>query len=166
MHICLLITSLTGVFRFNVPTMQTSLGSDRTAHIIESLHAILKPFLLRRLKSDVETSLPPKKEYVLYAPLSITQREAYDKVLDGTLRAYLMQSKEENKGADELLPEVDGPRKLRRQTNKGRPSYLVEEDDDVYFKNLETGENERQQAEREADLTQLRETHRKDLARM
>ncbi|KAJ3925602.1 MAG: SNF2-family ATP dependent chromatin remodeling factor snf21 [Lentinula lateritia] len=150
---------------FNVPTMQTSLGSDRTAHIIESLHAILKPFLLRRLKSDVETSLPPKKEYVLYAPLSITQREAYDKVLDGTLRAYLMQSKEENKGADELLPEVDGPRKLRRQTNKGRPSYLVEEDDDVYFKNLETGENERQQAEREADLTQLRETHRKDLAR-
>ncbi|KAJ3867273.1 SNF2 family DNA-dependent ATPase [Lentinula novae-zelandiae] len=150
---------------FNVPTMQTSLGNDRTAHIIESLHAILKPFLLRRLKSDVETSLPPKKEYVLYAPLSITQREAYDKVLDGTLRAYLMQSKEENKGADELLPEVDGPRKLRRQTNKGRPSYLVEEDDDVYFKNLETGENERQQAEREADLTQLREIHRKDLAR-
>ncbi|KAJ3896923.1 SNF2 family DNA-dependent ATPase [Lentinula edodes] len=150
---------------FNVPTMQTSLGNDRTAHIIESLHAILKPFLLRRLKSDVETSLPPKKEYVLYAPLSITQREAYDKVLDGTLRAYLMQSKEENKGADELLPEVDGPRKLRTQTNKGRPSYLVEEDDDVYFKNLETGENERQQAEREADLTQLRETHRKDLAR-
>ncbi|KAJ4497044.1 SNF2 family N-terminal domain-containing protein [Lentinula lateritia] len=150
---------------FNVPTMQTSLGNDRTAHIIESLHAILKPFLLRRLKSDVETSLPPKKEYVLYAPLSITQREAYDKVLDGTLRAYLMQSKEENKGADEVLPEVDGPRKLRRQTNKGRPSYLVEEDDDVYFKNLETGENERQQAEREADLTQLRETHRRDLAR-
>ncbi|KAJ3808154.1 SNF2 family DNA-dependent ATPase [Lentinula lateritia] len=150
---------------FSVPTMQTSLGNDRTAHIIESLHAILKPFLLRRLKSDVETSLPPKKEYVLYAPLSITQREAYDKVLDGTLRAYLMQSKEENKGTDEVLSEFDGPRKLRKQTNKGRPSYLVEEDDDVYFKNLETGESERQQAESEADLTQLRETHRKDLAR-
>lgn len=74
--------------------MQTTLGADRTAQIINSLHAILKPFLLRRLKSDVESNLPPKKEYVLYAPLSVTQREAYDRVLEGTLRAYLMQIKD------------------------------------------------------------------------
>ncbi|KAJ3996635.1 SNF2-family ATP dependent chromatin remodeling factor snf21 [Lentinula boryana] len=150
---------------FNIPTMQASLGNDRTARIIESLHAILKPFLLRRLKSDVETSLPPKKEYVLYAPLSITQREAYDKVLDGSLRAYLMQNKEGNKETPEILPEDVGPRKLRNQKNKGRPSYVVDEDDDVYFKKLEKTENNRQQAERAVDLTQLREAHQKELAR-
>jgi len=35
-------------------------------------------------------SLPPKKEYVLYAPLSVRQREAYDHVLDGGLRKWLI----------------------------------------------------------------------------
>ncbi|KAJ4482453.1 SNF2 family DNA-dependent ATPase [Lentinula aciculospora] len=149
---------------FNLPTMQTSLGTDRTARIIESLHAILKPFLLRRLKSDVETNLPPKKEYVLYAPLSITQRSAYDKVLDGTLRAYLMQSKERNQENPGLLPQESGLRKLRNQ-NKRRPSYIVDEDDDAYFQKVANGENQRQRAEREVDLTQLREAHQKEVAR-
>ncbi len=31
---------------------------------------ILTPFLLRRLKTDVEYSLPPKKEILVYAPLT------------------------------------------------------------------------------------------------
>lgn len=31
---------------------------------------ILTPFLLRRLKTDVEFSLPPKKEILVYAPLT------------------------------------------------------------------------------------------------
>ena len=34
--------------------------------IIERLHAVLRPFLLRRLKRDVEKQLPPKHEHVLY----------------------------------------------------------------------------------------------------
>lgn len=76
--------------RFNLPSMQSTLGSERSSQIIGSLHAILKPFLLRRLKSDVEANLPPKKEYVLYAPLSMQQREAYNRVLDGTIRQYLI----------------------------------------------------------------------------
>ncbi|KIK69911.1 hypothetical protein GYMLUDRAFT_34310 [Collybiopsis luxurians FD-317 M1] len=145
---------------FDLPTMQESLGRDRTVQIIDTLHAILKPFLLRRLKSDVETNLPPKKEYVLYAPLSVLQREAYDKVLDGTLRAYLMQNKDDAKV--EPSSEDLGPRKLRA---KGRPSYVVDEDDDEYFAKLEEGEIERLQAEKAVDLTKLREAHRQELAR-
>ncbi|KAE9402335.1 hypothetical protein BT96DRAFT_974382 [Gymnopus androsaceus JB14] len=149
---------------FNLPTMQNTLGSDRTAQIINSLHAILKPFLLRRLKSDVEANLPPKKEYVLYAPLSVTQREAYDKVLDGSLRAYLMQTKavEATKVAAE--PEDLGPRKLRNH-QKGRPSYIVDEDDDEYFEKLEKGEIERRKAEKALDLTKLSEAHRQEVTR-
>jgi ATP-dependent DNA helicase len=53
------------------------------------LHEILRPFLLRRLKVDVERTLPPKKEYVLYAPLSTRQREVYDAVVKGSLRGLL-----------------------------------------------------------------------------
>ena len=33
--------------------------------IVSKLHGILRPFLLRRLKTDVELAIPPKKEVVL-----------------------------------------------------------------------------------------------------
>jgi len=54
------------------------LGDDS---LIKRLHGILKPFLLRRLKSDVEKSLLPKKELNLYIGLSKMQRELYTKIL-------------------------------------------------------------------------------------
>jgi ATP-dependent DNA helicase len=57
--------------------------------LIHKLHDILRPFLLRRLKVDVERSLPPKKEYVLYAPLTEYQRKLYDAVVKGCLRGML-----------------------------------------------------------------------------
>ena len=34
--------------------------------------------MLRRVKADVEHSLPPKKEYILYAPLTRPQVEIYE----------------------------------------------------------------------------------------
>ncbi|CAG9859824.1 unnamed protein product [Phyllotreta striolata] len=49
--------------------------------LIERLHAVLKPFLLRRLKSEVEKRLKPKKEMKVYVGLSKMQREWYTKVL-------------------------------------------------------------------------------------
>jgi SWI/SNF-related matrix-associated actin-dependent regulator of chromatin subfamily A member 5 len=50
-------------------------------NVIKKLHTILRPFLLRRLKSDVEHSLPPKIETKLYVGLSEMQREWYMRVL-------------------------------------------------------------------------------------
>jgi SWI/SNF-related matrix-associated actin-dependent regulator of chromatin subfamily A member 5 len=41
----------------------------------------LKPFVLRRLKSEVETSLKPKKELKVFIGLSKMQREWYTKIL-------------------------------------------------------------------------------------
>lgn len=38
---------------------------------------VLRPFLLRRIKADVEKSLPPKKEVKIYVGLSKMQREWY-----------------------------------------------------------------------------------------
>lgn len=49
--------------------------------IITRLHAVLKPFLLRRLKSDVEKRLAPKQEVKVYVGLSKMQRELYTKIL-------------------------------------------------------------------------------------
>ncbi|XP_022189967.2 chromatin-remodeling complex ATPase chain Iswi isoform X2 [Nilaparvata lugens] len=49
--------------------------------LIERLHAVLRPFLLRRLKSEVEKALKPKKELKVYVGLSKMQREWYTKVL-------------------------------------------------------------------------------------
>ena len=65
------------------------LSEERQKNLVTSLHAILKPFLLRRVKADVETSLPKKREYVLYAPLTATQRDLYQEILDGNSRAFL-----------------------------------------------------------------------------
>lgn len=45
--------------------------------LVANLHHILKPFLLRRLKVDVEQLLPPKREYLLYAPMTRMQKELY-----------------------------------------------------------------------------------------
>lgn len=42
---------------------------------------MLRPFLLRRIKSDVEKSLPPKKEMRIYVQLTPMQREWYKKIL-------------------------------------------------------------------------------------
>jgi hypothetical protein len=48
--------------------------AQRRELVVKKLHSILKPFLLRRIKSDVETNLPRKKEIVLYASMSETQQ--------------------------------------------------------------------------------------------
>lgn len=45
------------------------------------LAQVLRPFLLRRLKTDVEKSLPPKKEVKLFVGLSQMQKEWYKKLL-------------------------------------------------------------------------------------
>ena len=70
--------------------MQSNMASDRTTSLVSTLHSILKPFLLRRLKVDVEFDLPPKKEYVLYAPLTEKQKSVYEAVLNRSLRQYLI----------------------------------------------------------------------------
>lgn len=60
-----------------------SAASDvqKQQEIIGQLHAVLRPFLIRRLKSEVEYSLPPKKETVLFTKLSEMQLNLYRSLL-------------------------------------------------------------------------------------
>lgn len=57
--------------------------------MVSKLHKLLKPFLLRRIKSDVESSLPPKKEIVLYAEMTPQQKEFNAQLRDRTLNVRL-----------------------------------------------------------------------------
>ncbi|KAG2009046.1 SNF2-family ATP dependent chromatin remodeling factor snf21 [Coprinopsis cinerea AmutBmut pab1-1] len=60
---------------------------DKSKKVVEALHKILRPFLLRRVKSDVEKSLLPKKEINIYVGLSEMQRKWYRSVLEKDIDA-------------------------------------------------------------------------------
>lgn len=51
---------------------------DEAKAIISKLHKVLRPYLLRRLKADVEKQMPGKYEHVEFCRLSKRQRELYD----------------------------------------------------------------------------------------
>ena len=48
---------------------------------------VLRPFLLRRLKSDVEKGLPPKKETILKMGMSEMQKKYYAALLQKDIEA-------------------------------------------------------------------------------
>ncbi|KAK3227231.1 hypothetical protein Dsin_007093 [Dipteronia sinensis] len=54
-------------------------GQERVnKEVVDRLHNVLRPFLLRRLKRDVEKQLPMKVEHVIYCRLSKRQRNLYE----------------------------------------------------------------------------------------
>lgn len=53
-------------------------NSEYNESIIRRLHKVLRPFLLRRLKSEVEKQMPKKYEHVVMCRLSNRQRFLYD----------------------------------------------------------------------------------------
>ncbi|KAF2130418.1 hypothetical protein P153DRAFT_314292 [Dothidotthia symphoricarpi CBS 119687] len=55
--------------------------------VVQQLHKVLRPFLLRRVKADVEKSLLPKKEVNLYVGMSDMQVQWYKKILEKDIDA-------------------------------------------------------------------------------
>jgi SWI/SNF-related matrix-associated actin-dependent regulator of chromatin subfamily A member 5 len=55
--------------------------------VVQQLHRVLRPFLLRRVKSDVEKSLLIKKEVNLYVGMSEMQVKWYQKILEKDIDA-------------------------------------------------------------------------------
>ena len=60
--------------------------------VISQLHKVLKPFLLRRVKADVEGSIPPKTELIVYTQLSPMQRDQYKNILKRDMDALYSSS--------------------------------------------------------------------------
>ncbi|KAI1389978.1 SWI/SNF family of DNA-dependent ATPase [Hypoxylon trugodes] len=63
-------------------------GQDADSDVVvQQLHRVLRPFLLRRVKADVEKSLLPKKEVNLYLGMSEMQVKWYQKILEKDIDA-------------------------------------------------------------------------------
>ncbi|KIJ66629.1 hypothetical protein HYDPIDRAFT_174654 [Hydnomerulius pinastri MD-312] len=60
---------------------------EKSKQVVEALHKILRPFLLRRVKADVEKNLLPKKEINIYVGLTEMQRKWYRSVLEKDIDA-------------------------------------------------------------------------------
>lgn len=93
------------------------IGDEKNQDLVKKIHRILQPLLLRRIKADVASYLPKKREYVLYAPMTKEQTDLYNVVSDRKTdtREYL-----ENK-AIEQITRTNTPQTSRhssRQTSR------------------------------------------------
>ena len=53
-----------------------------TASQVDDLHKLLRPYLLRRVKEDVESSLPPREETIITVHMTSLQRAVYRALYD------------------------------------------------------------------------------------
>ncbi|VDK51098.1 unnamed protein product, partial [Cylicostephanus goldi] len=87
--------------------LQVELNQEETMLIIRRLHKVLRPFLLRRLKKEVESQLPDKTEYVIKCDMSALQKVLYKHMQKG----LLIDSKQQS-GGRALMNTVVHLRKL------------------------------------------------------
>ena len=106
--LCLCAAQLWALLNFLLPDLFSSAGdfdaifhdaesdseSDRGATLLQSLQRLLRPFMLRRLKTQVETDLPPKKTSLIYTGLSDIQRKLYKQILEKDVEALMGTIKE------------------------------------------------------------------------
>ena len=67
-------------------------SAEYNENLIKRLHKVLRPFLLRRLKSEVEKQMPKKYEHVLKCSLSKRQRYLYDDFMSRTKTKETLES--------------------------------------------------------------------------
>ncbi|OEU20173.1 SNF2_N-domain-containing protein, partial [Fragilariopsis cylindrus CCMP1102] len=66
---------------FSNPMNNMIEGGNRNDDVIKRLHGIIRPFVLRRLKKDVETQMPGKFEHIVKCQLSRRQMTLYEEFL-------------------------------------------------------------------------------------
>jgi ATP-dependent DNA helicase len=71
-------------------TEEDVLMEERKNQTVTKLHEILRPFLLRRIKIDVLSEMPPKKEVIVYSGISKLQAGYAELIEQGTLREALL----------------------------------------------------------------------------
>lgn len=90
---------------FNTPFASSGTGDkmelneEEALLIIRRLHKVLRPFLLRRLKKDVESELPDKVEKVIKVKMSALQTQLYKQ-----MKKYKMIADGKEKGGYETAP--------------------------------------------------------------
>ena len=76
------------------------LNEEEKILLIRRFHHVLRPFLLRRIKKEVESELPCKVEFVVMVELSAWQKVVYEQI--------------RNKQSTGLLPSINGDRSSRK----------------------------------------------------
>ncbi|KAM4030519.1 lymphoid-specific helicase isoform 2-T2 [Anomaloglossus baeobatrachus] len=89
-------------------------AKEREQNILHMLHQILTPFLLRRLKCDVTLEVPPKREVVVYAPLTKKQETFYTAIVNRTIEKMLGQ----DKSSETMINSVESKEKVKRKSRK------------------------------------------------
>jgi len=102
---------------FNAPFAITGekveLNEEETILIIRRLHKVLRPFLLRRLKKDVESQLPDKVEYIIKCEMSGLQRALYNHMQEkGVMLTNEPKKEGKGGGAKALMNTIMQLRKL------------------------------------------------------
>ncbi|BFZ13495.1 hypothetical protein BsWGS_16534 [Bradybaena similaris] len=103
------------------------LQQERAKNILSMLHQILTPFMLRRLKSDVDLNIPPKKEVLVFAPMTQQQRHFYSALVDRTIFSFIDQK---NTSTDEAEITSSGRPKRRSAASKIDYALLMETEAD------------------------------------
>ncbi|MFC3198395.1 DEAD/DEAH box helicase [Parapedobacter deserti] len=83
------------------------------------LQAIIKPFVLRRTKSQVATELPPKSEQIFYCSMSDEQAERYERV-KSEYRNAILDGLGDEKARTPQIALLQGLTKLRQLANHPR----------------------------------------------
>ena len=95
---------------FSNPLMEMLDGDLADQNVIARLHDVLRPFILRRLKKDVERNLPEKKEHVIYCQLSRRQRRLYEEYISSSDTSTIL-------GSGNLLGVINCLMQLRKVCN-------------------------------------------------
>ena len=89
-----------------------------------TLKDLISPFLLRRMKADVDIRLPAKTEQVLFCPMTKDQREAYRAYVHSRDVEEILEGRREAlAGIDVLRKIVNHPDLLERQTKATHADY-------------------------------------------
>ncbi|KAI0063151.1 hypothetical protein BV25DRAFT_1824711 [Artomyces pyxidatus] len=110
------------------------LNEEEALLIIRRLHKVLRPFLLRRLKKDVESELPDKVEKVVKVKMSALQSQLYKQMKKYKMIADGSNSKGKTGGIKGLSNELMQLRKICQHPflfesveDKINPSGLIDE---------------------------------------
>ena len=107
---------LLGSQAFFKKTYLNSIEKKRDEKKVKKLHGLIKPFVLRRHKSQVLTDLPEKVEQLYYSSMSSEQEKEYEEV-KSKYRNKIMEEIEDNGMGKSSILLLQGLTKLRQIAN-------------------------------------------------
>ena len=94
--------------RYSIPVER-----NRDEDALHRLQRRIRPFILRRLKSEVAQELPPRQEQVLYCELGPKQRRLYEQVRN-TYRQSVLRKVDQSSVGRSTLPVLEALMRLRQ----------------------------------------------------